>query len=77
MATASFPPQLDPDLIRSAIRQVRGNQKQEYCAEKVGYSRRQWIRWESGDSVPSQRALEVIKENFPTFQVTHVTRCHP
>lgn len=37
---------------------------QEQAAQKVGITHRQWQRWESGESVPYPRNLEVIASRF-------------
>ncbi len=39
--------------------------KQEYCAEKVGCTKRTWSRWENDESVPTSDAhLKGIEELF-------------
>lgn len=73
MAMAVFPSNImrTQNGIAKAFIQLRGDEKQEYMAMKVGYSRRQWIRWEMGVSIPSFRAMARIRKVYPLFTITY------
>lgn len=71
MTAAHFPDQLARlQSIAQALRDLRGEEKQEYVAGRIGYSRRHWIRWEQGQAIPSYKAILRIRKVYPAFQVT-------
>ena len=42
----------------------RNGLSQEDAARKVGITHRQWQRWESGDSMPYPRSLDMVASTF-------------
>jgi transcriptional regulator with XRE-family HTH domain len=62
----TFPKRLTiASLIRSE--RLKAGHVQKWAATLCGYSIRQWIYWERGEKIPSERALYAIKEAYPNF----------
>lgn len=57
---------LDLAQVASRIRAVREKHglTQQDCANRLGYSRRQFINWENGDATPPIWALAAIRREF-------------
>lgn len=58
--------QFDLGRVAARIRAVREKHAltQQECADRLGYSRRQFINWENGDATPPIWALAAIRREF-------------
>jgi transcriptional regulator with XRE-family HTH domain len=57
---------LRQEKVSERLRELRERQglSQEDAARKVGITQRQWQRWESGDSMPYPRSLDMVASTF-------------
>jgi DNA-binding transcriptional regulator YiaG len=64
---ATFPKRLS---IAHLIRNERetANLLQKECAARCDYTVRQWQYWESGECIPTGRAMKAIARLFPKMQ---------
>lgn len=71
MTIATFPPQIKKQTFGRAIREERERcpgHTQEYCARLIGYTRRQWINWESDQSMPCGTGLKLLFGLYPNLK---------
>jgi len=57
---------LRQEKVSERLRELRERQglSQEDAARRVGITHRQWQRWESGDSMPYPRSLDMVASSF-------------